>query len=135
MWRLFADVLGAFKHHVLEQVREAGAAGLLVQRADVVPEVDSDQRQAMVFMRDDLQPVGQRVGLVLDLGQLQCCCGPARFRARTGFMRRTQRCAWENNAKNQRERGQTLAKDFIGELLRMELLARNGSPSSQHRPV
>ena len=33
------DVLRALEHHVLEQVREPGAARLLVGRADVVPEL------------------------------------------------------------------------------------------------
>ena len=72
---LLADVLGAFKHHVLEEVGEAGAAGALVERADVIPEVDGDQRQAMVFVGEDDQAVGQREFLVLELGDLQRLCG------------------------------------------------------------
>ena len=69
--RLLADVLGAFEHHVLEEVCEAGAPGALVQRTDVIPEVDGDQRQPVILMRDDREPIGQRVLLVLDLRQLQ----------------------------------------------------------------
>ena len=37
------------EHHVFEQVGEAGAAGLLVRRSDVVPDVHRDKRQTMVF--------------------------------------------------------------------------------------
>ena len=53
--------------------------GTLVQRPNVIPEVHRNQRQTMVFMRDHLQAVGQRVSLVLDFRQLQCA-------ANTGLM-------------------------------------------------
>ena len=36
-----------------------------------VPEVDCDEGQAMVFVGDDLEAVGQGEGLVLDLGDLE----------------------------------------------------------------
>ena len=55
------DVLAALEEHVLEQVGEAGAAGSLVLRADVVPEVDGDQRHRRVAMEHDPQPVVQGV--------------------------------------------------------------------------
>jgi hypothetical protein len=64
-------VLGAFEHHVLEEVGEAGAPGALVQRADVVPQVDRDQRQPMIFPEDDLKSVRQRVLLILEIGNLE----------------------------------------------------------------
>ena len=67
---LFADVLGAFEHHVLEEVGEAGAAGALVEGADVVPEVDGDEGQAVIFVGDDGEAVGEGVLLVLNLGEL-----------------------------------------------------------------
>ncbi len=68
---LFADVLGAFKHHVLEEVGEAGAAGTLVERADVVPEVDGYEGQAMIFVGEDDEAVGQGELFVLELGDLE----------------------------------------------------------------
>ena len=68
---LLADVLGAFKHHVLEEVGEAGAAGALVERADVVPEVDGDERQAMVFVGEDDETVGHDELFVLEFGDLE----------------------------------------------------------------
>jgi hypothetical protein len=46
---------------VLEEVREAGATGLLVRRADVIPEVDGHPRQPLVLAEDDIEAVGQRV--------------------------------------------------------------------------
>ena len=56
-------VLRALEHHVLEQVREAGAARLLVGRADVIPEVHGHQRQPMVLAEDHVETVRQRVFL------------------------------------------------------------------------
>src|SRR6185437_17047762 len=67
-------VLGALEHHVLEEVREAGAPSTLVQRADVIPEIDGDERQTMVLVRDDSEAVRQRVLLIPDLRQLQLLC-------------------------------------------------------------
>ncbi len=65
---LGADVLGAFEHHVLEKVSEAGASGALVGRTDVIPQVDGDERQAVILGQNDLKTVLQRVLFVLDLG-------------------------------------------------------------------
>jgi hypothetical protein len=68
---LFADVLGAFKHHVFEEMGKAGTTRALVQRADVIPKVDGDQREAVIFMHDDDETVGHRELFVLELGNLQ----------------------------------------------------------------
>jgi hypothetical protein len=54
------DVAAALEHEVLEQVGEAGAAGLLVPRADDVPQVDRHDRRQVVRRDDDAQPVGER---------------------------------------------------------------------------
>ena len=48
-------VLRALEHHVLEQVREAGAARHLVGRADVVPDIHRDERQPMILRRGSLR--------------------------------------------------------------------------------
>ena len=58
------------EHHVFEQVGEPGAAGLLVGRADVVPEVDGHDRQPGLLPQDDLQPVPQPVllGAEVEMG-------------------------------------------------------------------
>ena len=53
------DVAGALEHDVLEQVGEAGLAGLLVLGADVVPEVDRHDRRQVVLGDDDAQAVGE----------------------------------------------------------------------------
>src|SRR5262249_21102386 len=55
------DVLAALEQHVLEEVGEAGPARPLVLRADVIPEVDSDQREAAIEVEDEAQPVPQGV--------------------------------------------------------------------------
>ncbi len=59
--RVALDVLRALEHHVLEQMREARAAGRLVRGTDVIPDVDADERHAMVFGEDHFEPVGERV--------------------------------------------------------------------------
>ena len=59
------DVLRALEHHVLEEMREAGAARLLVLRADVIPELDVHDRRRLVLVQDDDQAVGQHQALVL----------------------------------------------------------------------
>ena len=80
---LFADVLGAFEHHVFEEMGEAGAAGALVERADVIPEVDGDEGKTVVFVHEDDEAVWQDELLVLQLRHFQgfgwrervCCAG------------------------------------------------------------
>ena len=54
-------VLGALEHQMLEQVGKAGVAGALVLRADVIPEVDRDDRARVVFVEQEVQAVVQRV--------------------------------------------------------------------------
>ena len=44
----------------LEEVREPGLAGPLVLRADVIPEVDGDDRAAVILVNQDVQSVAQR---------------------------------------------------------------------------
>ncbi len=59
-------VLAAVEEEMLEQVREAGAAALLVARADVVPEVHRDERHGVVLVDQHGETVGQGETLVLD---------------------------------------------------------------------
>jgi len=47
---------------VLEEVREAGLPRGFVPRADVVPEVDGDDRRAVILADDDAQPVRKAIG-------------------------------------------------------------------------
>ena len=51
------DVLGALEHHVLEQVREPGAALALVARADVVVHRNREDRRGVILRDDHAQPV------------------------------------------------------------------------------
>ena len=46
------DVLRALEHHVLEEVREAGAARPLVLRADVVPDLGVHDRRRVILEQD-----------------------------------------------------------------------------------
>ena len=50
-------VLRSLEHQVLEQVREARAAGLLVLRSDVIPDRQVHDRRRVILEEDDLQPV------------------------------------------------------------------------------
>ena len=61
------DVLRALEHHVLEEVREAGAARLLVLRADVIPELQVHDRRRVILGQDHRQAVRQRGDVVLQL--------------------------------------------------------------------
>ena len=47
------------EHQVFEEMGEAGAAGLLARRPDVIPDVHRQQRDGVILVQDDLQPVGQ----------------------------------------------------------------------------
>ena len=53
-------VLGPLEHDVLEEMREAGAPGLFVLGADVVPDVDGGDGERVVLVDDDFETVGQR---------------------------------------------------------------------------
>ena len=54
------DVRRALEHEVLEEVRQAGAAGSLVGGADAVPGDDGDRRRAVVGQEQDAQTVLER---------------------------------------------------------------------------
>ena len=68
---VFANVLGALKEHVLEEVGKATFARRLIAASDVVPDVDRDQRNALVLVKDDFKPI---VELVLLKGELRIFC-------------------------------------------------------------
>ena len=57
---ILADVLRAFEHHVLEEVREAGSSLALVTGTDVVVDHDREDRRCVVFDDDDTKPVRER---------------------------------------------------------------------------
>src|SRR5713226_3279980 len=56
-----ADVLRSRKEHVLEEMREAGAAAALILRADVIPEVDGHQRRGVILVENHPQAVWQAI--------------------------------------------------------------------------
>ncbi len=56
-----AYVLRTLEHHVLEQVREPGAAGPLIPRANVVGHADGDHRRGVVRREDHPQAVWKTV--------------------------------------------------------------------------
>src|ERR1700723_829865 len=58
----------AFEHQVLKQVREASASGALVFPADVIPDLQVDDGDFVVFEQNYLQAVRERVRGVVDLG-------------------------------------------------------------------
>ncbi len=55
------DVRGAFEHQVLEEMREAGVARLLVFCPDVIPDLQVDHGSGVVFEQNHLQAIGKRV--------------------------------------------------------------------------
>ena len=73
---------GAHEHQVLEQMREAGAAGQLVRRADAVPRVDRHDRHAVILVEDHVQAVRQRELRVFHLDRRRRRLGGGRGRQR-----------------------------------------------------
>src|ERR1035441_6796912 len=61
------EILAAAEHEVLEEVREAGLAGLLVLRADVVPDADGHDGGLVVFVDDDREAVVEDEFFVWDV--------------------------------------------------------------------
>jgi hypothetical protein len=65
------EVLGPLKHQVLEQMRESGMARNFILRADVIPNIDRDDRRLPILMDDQGEPVVElhlRIGYVNRLG-------------------------------------------------------------------
>ena len=56
----FSGVLGALKHHVLEEMREAAAAAGLEAKADLIIDADGDDGRGTVRRDDHAQAVGER---------------------------------------------------------------------------
>ena len=79
---------GTLEHQVFEQVGEAGPPGRLVRGADVIPEVDRDQRQRVVPMQDDFETVLQGVLLDLETGGGGHLSSRGRRRQRLGVSRK-----------------------------------------------
>ena len=65
---LFADVPGSLEHHVFEQVSEAGEAGALIGRADVIPDIHGHERQTVVLEQNHIEAVGESVFFVVEFG-------------------------------------------------------------------
>ena len=55
--RLRRQMLIAFEHHVLEQMRETAAPVRIVLRADVIPNLHRDREARVIFRRVNLKPV------------------------------------------------------------------------------
>ena len=60
---VLADVTRALEHEVLEEMRQAVEMRRVVLRADPVGEAQGDDREAIVRIEHDLEPVGQGVAL------------------------------------------------------------------------
>ncbi len=60
----------AGEHHVLEQVREAGASRHLVFRADVIPHVDRDSRCGVILREDHGETVWEFVSFKWNLDRV-----------------------------------------------------------------
>ena len=60
------DVVGGLEHEMLEKVRKARTAGILVARANLVVEDRGDDRCRMIFVQDDVQTIWQVIFFELD---------------------------------------------------------------------
>src|SRR5207253_4441404 len=54
-------MLGAFEHQVLEQMREARPTRYFILRADVIPDIHRDDRNAMILVDQHVEAVRERV--------------------------------------------------------------------------
>ena len=73
------EILAAIEHEMLEEVRESSFAGLLVFRADVIPNVHGHDGGFVVLVHDEREPVFEnkfRVGISMFLPS----SSPARVR-------------------------------------------------------
>src|SRR5436189_148940 len=86
-------VLAAVEEEVLEQMREARLPALLVARADVIPEIDRDDRHAVVLVHEQREPVVEHELLMLYL-KLTAVEGGLRLRS-----------SERREGKRQREKG------------------------------
>ncbi len=111
-------VFAALEHQVFEQVREAGAAGRFVLAADVIPDVDRDDRRLAIGVHDHAQAVGQGELLIrdIDLGRCGRLC-----RQRMGRHKRAQGGAEGN--------GQQRSARAKGEI-HIRILGHIGEPRS-----
>ena len=87
-------VLAAVEHEVLEQVREPGLAGLLVLRADVIPDVDGGDWRLVVLVNQKSEPVPERVLLVWNVGDRR------RLPAQCPGRRETRQCSEAGKSGN-----------------------------------
>ena len=58
------EVLRSVEHQVLEQMCEAGSSRPLILAADVIPDVDRDDRRLVILVQNQREPVGQHMLLV-----------------------------------------------------------------------
>ena len=79
------DVLGSLEHHVLEEMREPGAALPLVARTDVVVDGDREHRSGVILRDDHAQAVLETVSVnSIDRGGAQSDEGCQRQGGRRG---------------------------------------------------
>jgi hypothetical protein len=57
---------------------ETGQGRLFVGCADVIPDIDRNQRQAVILDQNNVEPVVEGVFLVVDLGDVAHRCGSGR---------------------------------------------------------
>jgi hypothetical protein len=61
-------MFGSLEHHVFEKMRKTGPSGTLVHRSDVIPDIDGNEREAMILQKDHFQTV---VELVFDVWEFR----------------------------------------------------------------
>jgi hypothetical protein len=53
------NILGALKHHVLEEMREAGASNFFIARPDIIIESYGNDGHGVVLAKNNAQTVGK----------------------------------------------------------------------------
>ncbi len=83
--RAARHVFRTFKHHVLEKMREAGAARHFIRRANVIPQVDRNEWEPMILGQNDIEPVLQFIFFEFQLRHFKWRRLGRRLLGRSGF--------------------------------------------------
>ncbi len=62
------EPLRTLEHHMLQHMGDTGHAAVLIARADLVPDLGSDDRGAMIGLHQHLQPIVQHLLMYLRAG-------------------------------------------------------------------
>jgi hypothetical protein len=106
---------------VLEEVREAGFARLFVLGADVIPDVDRDDRRFVILVDEQREPVRQH-----ELGEWNARDRDNGFRRRLNRRRRRLSRGWQGSGQSRQDRDDRAANHGLTSRENVQTMARTG---------